>query len=153
MVTFTDFKVNDTVIPFADDPKPVYAPTSAWNVENESDNYTVNNSYTVEQLTKMKETYNTISLWVAFESSIGSISFLNAGAYSNDTLSVNFRQKANVTSATIGVWTKWSVSIDDYISLIEAHGNSKLTLFGGKPATKGVFGIYFGDIFFEYVEN
>ena len=117
------------------------------------DNYTVNNSYTVEQLTKMKETYNTISLWVAFESSIGSISFLNAGAYGNDTLSVNFRQKANVTSATIGVWTKWSVSIDDYISLIEAHGNSKLTLFGGKPATQSVFGIYFGDIFFEYVEN
>ena len=121
------------------------------------DNYTVINSLSNEQLTAMKKDYNSVSMWVAVDPSIVSVSWRNAGTYSADVLSVNFREKADGVSTTVGVWQKWTVTIDEYIELVAAHDYAYLTLFAPNPGTVNSssdntkWGIYVGDIFFENV--
>ena len=91
-----------------------------------SKDYRVANPYTLEQLEALKTKYSKVSMWIAMDNigTTGSFQmhtnpssgarqcFLNK-VYSNDKNAI-----ASFTNATNNKWFKYSVSIDDYISLI-----------------------------------
>ena len=91
-----------------------------------SKDYRVANPYTLESLESLKTKYSKVSMWIAMDN-IGTTGYFmmhsnpSSGArqcflnkvYSNDKNAIT-----SFTNATNNKWFKYSVSIDDYISLI-----------------------------------
>ena len=115
------------------------------------DEYSLYNDYTLEQLTEYSKTYNAVSVWVAFTSNLTAMNFRDAAVTANYTTKMNFRQEANVTGITTNTWVKWTISIYDYIDMLEVNNYAYAVLFAGKPTQtdSSEFCIYFGDLIFE----
>lgn len=126
------------------------------------DRYRVNNVYTQEQLNSIKEKFNTVSMWIAYDlkpknDGVASVRHLAANTYGNDVLHHNFFEKAGlittVTQAEKTQWKKVSISIDDYISLLNATNFEYCVLFGLVATNVDTenSAIYLGDIIFENI--
>ena len=131
-----------------------YKPVGAFNGQ-----YRITNSFSESDFATIKKVYNSVSLWWAYsltktadshyinflpESSGGKSFLLTSGLSGTKTNS----------SSTHLVWQKVTISIDQYMALLDDRDYSYCVLFGlGGPVgiDNASSGIYFGDIFFENI--
>lgn len=130
--------------------------------------FRVNNIYSRAALEKIKQTYKYVSLWTAYNivqdanepNTTGELYFLDNNTSTN-TQYATYWTKANRlgTYYAVGnnVWSKWTITIDDYISLVEANDYKYFVLFclanRHDRLDEVHSGIYIGDITFEETLN
>ncbi|MBE5749460.1 MAG: hypothetical protein E7340_05575 [Clostridiales bacterium] len=131
-----------------------YKPVGAFNGE-----YRVLNTLTQTDFATLKKVYNSVSLWWAFSLTKTAdshyINFLaESGGGKSFLLTAGISSTRSTTSNKHQVWQKATISIDDYIALLEANNYTHCVLFGlGGPVgiDQSNSAIYIGDIFFENV--
>ena len=130
--------------------------------------FRVKNIYSQAALEKMKQTYSYVSLWTAYNivqdakepNTTGELYFLDNNT-STQTQYLTYWTKANRlgTYYAVGnnVWSKWTIAIDDYISLVAENDYKYFVLFCLANRHDIIdeinSGIYIGDITFEETLN
>ncbi len=126
------------------------------------DRYRVNNFYTLEQLNQIKQKFNTVSMWIAYDlvpesGTTCSVRHLVSNTYESEPLNANFFEKAGlivtVNQTDKPTWKKVSISIEDYITLLSVTEYQYCVLFGLVATNIDTenSAIYLGDIFFENI--
>lgn len=120
--------------------------------------YKVKSTYTAEELNKIAEDYTHVNVWFAyhFEDSNGTLDGNNNRSYYSTYGTTIFGkvQGGNIEMDKTGfendTWTKYTMTIDDYISLVDSENN--VALINGDVVGLTNSYLCFGDISFEYVE-
>lgn len=123
-------------------------------------NYILYSAYTAEELAEISKVYNTVSLWFAVDN-IASGTFFIMNTSTSFAVKYHGGNKG-YTNATCGNWEKWTISISDYISLLQQDKNGRdyVQLFHAWPNAgddapvkeEGADRIYFyiGNIEFDF---
>ncbi|MBQ8320149.1 MAG: Ig-like domain-containing protein [Clostridia bacterium] len=163
--------VNATDVDATSEYKGMAQKFKSWNCATSGAGWSISNQFTAEELNAIKEKYNSVSMWFAFDltektAGTAATSYLTgkgSGGYAN--FKDNFLSYAGAskrvysTDEANGKWQKLTISIDEYIALASAStgevavGNKVLLLgmtLEGTTLQDSSF-IYIGDIFFENV--
>ncbi|MBR2329947.1 MAG: hypothetical protein IKA40_01750, partial [Clostridia bacterium] len=95
--------------------------------------YILYSAYTAEELAEISKVYNTVSLWFAVDN-IASGTFFIMNTATSFAVKYHGGNKG-YTNATCGNWEKWTISISDYISLLQQdqNGRNYVQLFNAWP--------------------
>lgn len=150
----------------------VYLTKSEWETEISGDytgnavrfNYTTNvnnivyaNPYTEQELAQMKEDGITqVTLNIAFRVAPGKTFYLYGDAGGYDDYILGGQTNFNANNGNVNKWLKWTITIDQYITLVSAknyeHFNPWVGSWHGGTAEEGSDGqyyYYFGDLVFS----
>ena len=109
-------------------------------------NYKYYNPYSAEELEEMKTKYSTVSLPFAAKCDAGGFWLTNGGfegiySSSDDRYQTNFKQ--------LGVWHMFTISIDDYITLVAANNYEWFKPFTMTSNNPTNFYYYIGELQFN----
>lgn len=116
--------------------------------------YKLKNSYTAEQLTAIKENYNSVSVWMSATGiTKASVPSYAAGTYPNYLAA----KAGGVSFGTTPEWKKLTISIDVYMELLATTNYEYCPLIRTANYNAPTFDsngawLYIGDVFFENVE-
>lgn len=131
--------------------------------------YRFANPYTLEQLAELKQTYNSVSVWVAVDGIASGVVYLNQASATTTNyfvLSAHDGKGTTLRAEDNKVWKKWTISMDAYIELVttvtETDGASVASaadncLLTGAYTAESTsiedagLKLYVGDVFFENV--
>ncbi len=137
-----------------------------------NEDYKVRNTLSIEDSEYLRASYNSVSMWIAMDNIAEGAVLLHSNPSEGNSNFVNLAWKNGGTgrfdSTTNGVWRKYTLSIDEYITLITSSDGTVNDYFrpfrpypSGVVAKEDVNGdetldikdvyIYVGDIYFENV--
>lgn len=121
------------------------------------------NPYTLAELEALKTSYNAVSLWLATDGIASGAAWLNKAGTSNEyfLVTANDGEAVTLTAVTNKVWTKYTLTLDEYIALVTKTDGGTATaaeyclltgaVTGEATATSDGMKLYVGDIFFENI--
>jgi len=111
-----------------------------------NDNFRLANPWTEEELEELKETYSTVTLYMAFGLEDGYLMLYAGKDYGYFGYCLSDHTAISAANGNVGKWLALSMSIEDYISLVSASNYSNFQLFHAWSDNCVGLSIYFGEL-------
>ncbi len=138
-----------------------------YNCSGDGYAWAITNNLTEEDFELIKKQYNSVSMWYAIDvvdsdGGTAADTWLAQPGYGNHkqnnflNMAGQAAKRVGSSTTTNGKWQKATISIDDYITLVNQRTDGKVLLIAMTGFQNGLVAgadsfVYFGDIFFENI--